>query len=88
MLGSVALLAVVTVWWKISIHCAVASGSVVILAFGYGPLVLCGYALVGLLGWARVAMADHTVAQVAAGALLGAASAALAYAVIVRGFGF
>jgi hypothetical protein len=33
-------------------------------------------------------MADHTVAQVAAGALLGAASAALAYAVIVRGFGF
>jgi hypothetical protein len=86
MLGSVASLALVTVWWKISIHCAVASGSVAILAFSYGPLVLCGYALVGLLGWARVAMADHTIAQVVAGALLGAASAALAYAVVVRGF--
>jgi hypothetical protein len=88
MLASVALLALVTLVWKISIHAAVASGSVAILAFSYGPLVLCGYALVCLLGWARVAMADHTVTQVVAGALLGAASAALAYAVIVRGFGF
>jgi membrane-associated phospholipid phosphatase len=79
MLASVALLALVTVWWKISIHCAVASGSVAILAFGYGPLVLPGYLLVALLAWARVAAGDHTVAQVVAGALLGAGSGALAF---------
>jgi membrane-associated phospholipid phosphatase len=88
MLASVALLALVTLVWKISIHSAVASGSVAILAFSYGPLVLSGYALVALLGWARVAMGDHTVAQVLAGAVLGAASAALAYAVIVAGWRF
>jgi membrane-associated phospholipid phosphatase len=82
MLASVAALALVTVVWKISIHCAVASGSVAILAFTYGPLVLSGYALVALLGWSRVALKDHTVAQVVAGCVLGAGAAALAYAAL------
>ena len=82
MLASVAALALVTVVWKISIHCAVAAGSVAILAFAYGPPVLAASALVALLGWARVALGDHTAAQVAAGAALGAGAAALAYAVL------
>jgi hypothetical protein len=82
MLASVAVLALVTVVWKISIHCAVASGSVTILALTFGPLVLCGYVLVGLLGWARVTVRDHSVAQVVAGSVLGAAAAGLAYALL------
>src|SRR5580693_7866779 len=81
-LASVAVLALITMVWKISIHCAVASGSVTILALMYGPLVLCGYALVALLGWARVAVRDHSVAQVMAGSVLGAAAAAVAYALL------
>jgi membrane-associated phospholipid phosphatase len=83
MLASVAALAVVTTAWKISIHCAVASGSVAILALSFGPLVLIAYALVAVLGWSRVALADHTVAQVVVGAVLGAAAAVLAYAALV-----
>ena len=82
MLASVAVLAAISTVWKISIHCAVASGSVTILALTYGPLVLGGYVLVGLLGWARVAVKDHSVAQVAAGSVLGAAAAAVAYALL------
>jgi membrane-associated phospholipid phosphatase len=82
MLASVAVLALVTVVWKISIHCAVASGSVALLAFTYGPLVLGGYILVALLGWSRVAVKDHSVAQVVAGAALGAGAGALAYALL------
>jgi membrane-associated phospholipid phosphatase len=82
MLASVAVLAGITTVWKISIHCAVASGSVAILALVYGPLVLFGYLLVALLGWSRVALADHTVAQVVAGSVLGAAAAVLAYAAL------
>jgi membrane-associated phospholipid phosphatase len=82
MLGSVAVLAAITFVWKISIHCAVASGSVAILAFTYGPLVLVGYVLVALLCWARVELGDHTVAQVIAGSVLGAGAAALAYAAL------
>jgi membrane-associated phospholipid phosphatase len=82
MLGSVAVLAAITFAWKISIHCAVASGSVAILAFTYGPLVLLGYVLVALLCWSRVALGDHTVWQVIAGSVLGAGAAALAYAAL------
>jgi membrane-associated phospholipid phosphatase len=80
MLASVGLLAAITTVWKISIHCAVAAGSVTVLALLYGPLVLCGYVLVVLLGWSRVVLKDHTVAQVVAGSVLGAAAGALAYA--------
>ena len=83
MLASVSVLAAITTVWKISIHCAVASGSVAILALTYGPLVLAGYALVALLGWSRVALKDHTIPQVVAGSVLGAAAAALAYAAVV-----
>ena len=83
MLASVAVLAAITLVWKISIHCAVASGSVAILAFTYGPLVLSGYLLVGLLGWSRVALGDHTIAQTVVGSVLGAAAAALAYEALV-----
>jgi hypothetical protein len=80
MLVSVAVLAAITLVWKISIHCAVASGSVTILALAYGPFVLCAYALVGLLAWSRVAVRDHTWLQAVGGTMLGAAAAALAYA--------
>jgi membrane-associated phospholipid phosphatase len=82
MLASVAVLALVTVVWKISIHCSVASGSVTLLALMFGPFVLLGYLLVALLGWARVVVRDHTVAQVVAGSVLGALAAAVAYALL------
>ncbi|MGD0065159.1 MAG: hypothetical protein ABSB76_17130 [Streptosporangiaceae bacterium] len=78
MLASVAVLAGITTVWKISIHCSVASGSVALLALTYGPLALPGFALVVLLGWSRVSVKDHTIAQVVGGAVLGAAAAALA----------
>jgi hypothetical protein len=42
-----------------------------------------GYLLVALLGWSRVTVKDHTVAQVVAGCVLGAGAAALAYAALV-----
>ena len=77
MLASVAVLALVTVVWKISIHCAVASGTVTLLCLTYGPFVAFGYGLVVLLGWARVVSGDHSVAQVVAGSVLGAGAAAL-----------
>jgi membrane-associated phospholipid phosphatase len=44
--------------------------------------VLAGFLLVGLLGWSRVEVRDHTAAQVIAGSVLGAAAALLAYAVL------
>jgi hypothetical protein len=41
-----------------------------------------GYLLVGLLGWSRVALRDHTTAQVIGGDRARSAAAVLAYAVM------
>jgi hypothetical protein len=82
MLGSVAVLAGITTVWKISIHCAVASGSVTILTLLFGPLLAPAYLLVALTAWSRVVLKDHTAAQVIAGSVLGAAAAVVTYAII------
>lgn len=51
---------IVTVWWKVSVHTAVAGGAVVILLLAYGmsmaPLTLG----IAAIGWSRVALRDHT----------------------------
>lgn len=68
--------------FKISVHTAVLAGSVAMAAQAYGPLWLGGAALVAVLGWARVTVREHTVAQVVAGALLGAVVAGGVYAAL------
>ncbi len=82
MLASVALLAAITTVWKVSIHCAVAAGSVTVLTLLFGPSLIPAYLLVALTAWSRVALKDHTTAQVIAGSLLGVAAAVVTYAVI------
>jgi membrane-associated phospholipid phosphatase len=82
MLASVAVLAAITTVWKISIHCAVAAGSVTILALLFGPWLAPAYLLVALTGWSRVVLKDHTTAQVFAGSVLGAIAALVTYALI------
>ncbi|MBM9503486.1 phosphatase PAP2 family protein [Actinacidiphila acididurans] len=64
---------VVTVWWKVSGHTAVAGAATVILTalYGPGPLPLLLAASV-LTGWSRVALADHTRAQTVVGFAIGA----------------
>lgn len=64
--------AVVNHWWKMSIHAAVAAGSVAILTLVYGWPLLATAPLAGAVGWSRVVLKDHTWAQVAAGTVIGA----------------
>lgn len=64
--------ALVTHWWKMSIHAGVAAGTVAALTAVYGPAALLGAPLVILGGWARVRLTAHTPAQVVVGALAGA----------------
>ena len=61
----------VTLVWKISIHAAVAAGSVVILTLVFGPALHALWALAALVGWSRVALRDHTATQVLGGAVAG-----------------
>jgi membrane-associated phospholipid phosphatase len=68
--GLVVTLAI-TLAWKISVHAAVASGTVVVLTLVFGPVAAVLALLVVLVGWSRVALGDHTVGQVVGGALAG-----------------
>ena len=61
----------VTLTWKVSLHAAVATGAVVMIALLYGPWALLLLIPVALVCWSRVVLGDHTVAQVVVGAALG-----------------
>lgn len=79
--GAVGLVvfATITQWWKISIHTGVAAGTVAVLAAVYGPAALVATPLVAIVGWGRIRLAAHTVAQVVVGGLLGALIAAAVF---------
>ncbi len=70
-------LTAITFAWKISVHQAVATGSVTMIAVAYGPWTLLGFALAALVGWSRIELRDRTPAQVAAGTALGTLLAVL-----------
>jgi membrane-associated phospholipid phosphatase len=62
---------VITLWWKISVHAAIAAGSATVLLLVFGPALLAVWPLVGVIAWSRVQVGDHTSAQVLAGVALG-----------------
>jgi membrane-associated phospholipid phosphatase len=68
--------------WKVSIHTAVSGGAVAMLAVALGFWWLLGGAVVVLVACARVAVRDHTAAQTAVGALVGAVTAGLVFALV------
>lgn len=74
MLITLAVCILVTRWWKVSLHTTVAGGAAATIALLYGPPYLLLLLVVALIGWSRVVLTDHTVAQVAVGALLGPVS--------------
>ena len=67
------ILMTITCWWKISMHASGISGTVTFLAVLYGKMVLPAFLLVLLVGWSRVVLKRHTVAQVTVGTILTAA---------------
>jgi membrane-associated phospholipid phosphatase len=75
--AAVAVCLAVTLRWKISIHTACAGGVVAALAVLVNVWLLLLAPLVALVAWSRVVLRDHTVAQVAVGAVVSFAVAAL-----------
>ena len=71
--------AVVTAFWKMSIHAGVAAGTVAVLVAVYGPWALPAVPLVPLVCWSRVLLTAHTTAQVVAGTVVGALIAGLVF---------
>ena len=60
----------VTLRWKISVHCATASG-IAVLAWSLTGLWLPMFLVVSLVAWSRVRMRRHTVSEAVAGLSLG-----------------
>lgn len=79
--GLVVTLAVTTVW-KISVHTAVAAGTAVILTLVFGAALAVVWPIVAVTAWSRVVLRDHTVAQVLAGAVMGALVAGLVFSAL------
>lgn len=79
-IGTQAVLFVINLAWKISFHAGVSAGIAAILAAEFSPSLLALLVpLVVLICWARVAVREHTVAQVIIGAPVGGAALALIY---------
>ncbi|MFJ2865505.1 hypothetical protein [Kitasatospora sp. NPDC087314] len=79
MFASLIPILAITVWWKVSVHTAVAAGAVVCLGIALGPLWLLLSPLVAVIGWSRVVLRDHTTAQTVVGAAVGALTAGLTF---------
>lgn len=71
------LVVLLTQWWKVSVHTTAAGGPLVPIVLQFGALALPSLLLVPLVGWSRVVMGRHTVAQVLVGGLIGLGLTAL-----------
>ena len=82
--GFVGLLvaAAVNHFWKMSVHAAVAAGSVVICAEVFHGWPLLAAPVVVLVGWSRVRLKDHTAGQVVVGAAVGGLVAGVTFALV------
>lgn len=70
---------VVSRWWKISIHTAVAGGLLGILLVLFGPWAWLGLPILVAVGWSRIVLDAHTWAQVLAGGAMGLLIAAVLF---------
>ncbi|MGM9471943.1 phosphatase PAP2 family protein [Pseudarthrobacter sp. YS3] len=69
--AGIIVLAAVSPFWKISGHAAAITSSAVIAVLMLGPAWLPLVLLVPAVGWSRVVLRAHTLAQVVAGSLFG-----------------
>jgi hypothetical protein len=83
MVAGVAVALIISSVWKISIHTACVAGTIAVLAVVFGPPALWLTPLIAAIAWARVHLQDHTMAQVIAGATVGALVAAGVMALLV-----
>jgi membrane-associated phospholipid phosphatase len=68
------IVALISRYWKISIHTTATAGPLVALAMAYGPAAASGLLIVPVIAVSRVILRRHTCAQVITGAALGAGS--------------
>jgi membrane-associated phospholipid phosphatase len=65
------VVALITYWWKVSVHTTAIAGPLAALLFQFGAILSPLLLLVPLVGWSRVFLQRHTLAQVIVGAAIG-----------------
>lgn len=60
----------INVFWKVSIHCAGVTGPIFALIYVFGLNALPLISIVGIVGWSRITLKNHTFAQTLGGTLL------------------
>jgi membrane-associated phospholipid phosphatase len=68
--GNTVIMMLISLKWKISVHASGVAGPVTALIYVLGVVALPLLFLIVPVGWARIRLQAHTIAQVAAGALL------------------
>lgn len=71
LIGGIAVLAVVSAFWKMSGHASAIAAAAVIVVMMFGPGWLPVLGIVPAVGWSRVVLRAHTLGQVVAGSLFG-----------------
>jgi hypothetical protein len=82
MLCGLAAMGITTIWWKASMHMAVAAGAVAVVFIENHTAGLIVALLLPVLGWARWKDGRHSVAQLIGGALIGAVVAGVVYGIL------
>jgi membrane-associated phospholipid phosphatase len=72
-LAAIVIFTAINCVWKISLHTAFLSGAVAILIIVYGAPAIGTLILLPLVAWARMALKQHSIVQVMAGATIAAA---------------
>lgn len=83
MVAALLVTGVVTIWWKVSMHAAVAAGAAGALVVLQGPVWWLSAPVVAAICWSRVRLGDHTASQVVGGSVVGAAMIGGLFAVLV-----
>jgi len=69
-LSAILIFTCINLLWKISLHTAFIAASVTVLIILYGSIGTATAALLPPIAWARIELEHHSLAQVAAGAIL------------------
>ena len=82
MVAALVITGAITMWWKVSMHAAVAAGATAVLVVLHGPAWLLSSLVVAVISWSRVRLGDHTAAQVVGGSVVGVAVVGGLFAVL------
>ena len=82
MLCGLAAMGITTIWWKASMHMAVAAGAVAVVFIENHTAGAIVALLLPVLGWARWKDGRHSAAQLIGGTLIGALVAGVVYGLL------